>query len=279
MRMILGRVEALSDGTAPRLARLEEALDLVAWALPALGAFGRDKLTACQAALLAERGIWYRLDCRDEGIAPDLERSLADLRQALAINPDSSTARAHLARGLIFGTKGLLSSPPADVLAGLGLLSEGLTRAPRGGYIKDWRLVLDELQPLLLEGLSIKELGSVASEYSDDDSVGIGPQQRAQYLHAQARRRADAGDQLGALRTLALASRADPAAEEIRQDLLGALRLHFGLAEGPDAGHDAGSDAGTEAGPSPEAGHGTGTSGRGRADDTQDKDTVEIRQQ
>jgi hypothetical protein len=244
MRMILGRVEALADGTTPRLARLEEALALVTWALPAFGAFGREKLTARQAALLAERGIWYRLYCRDEGIAPDLERSLADLRQALAINPGSYTARVHLARALIFGTKGLIASQPADILAGLQLLSEGLTLAPRNYiYIKDWRLVLDALQPLLLEGLSIKELGTVASEYSDDDSVGIEAQQRAQYLHAQARRRADAGDQLGALRMLALASRIDPAAEEIRQDLLDALRRHFGL--GSDGGDAADSAADT----------------------------------
>ena len=230
LRMILGRVEALTRGGKPRLARLEEALALVTSALPVLGQFKRSMLTAKQAEILADRGIWYRLDCRDEGIAPNLERSLADLREAMRINPDSATARAHLARGLIFGTKGLPASAPRDILAGLRLLSQGLVQTPRNHILGEaWRLALGELEPLLLSGLTMEQLARSAGEYSDDDSASLDPLQRAQYLFAQARRYRSGGDLPGALLTLIRASRSYQSDEQIRHSLLDALAEYFDL--------------------------------------------------
>ncbi|GDY31982.1 CHAT domain-containing protein [Gandjariella thermophila] len=229
LRMVLGRVDALTDQSRQQINRLDEAVTLVEKTLPVVGAAGRSTLTLKWAELLIDRGVWYGSGCRDFGLRPDIRRAVADLRRALDLNPESARARDNLARALIYGQDELrLDHTVAGSLAilreALAIVNAGLERAAANNRLRDTLGdVLEELESVLLDKLSVTDLGRLIESYGESDGSPPDPRERAKTLAEQAERRRADGDFTGALHDLVRATRADPSSAPIRAALLAAL--------------------------------------------------------
>jgi tetratricopeptide (TPR) repeat protein len=225
LRMILGRVEALTETSRQQIHRLDEAVVLVEKALPVVGAPGRDTLTLTLADLLIDRGVWTGSSCRDFGIKADLARAVADLRRALELNPESARARDNLARAQISFQDEL---PRADavgrlaaLLDALALVHSGLERAAESNRLREsLGDVLGAVESLLLANLSVDELGKLAMAAGD---LPLDAGERARVLAEQAERHRADGDLTGCARDMVRATRADPANPAMRTGLLAAL--------------------------------------------------------
>ncbi|MFE2942043.1 CHAT domain-containing protein [Streptomyces sp. NPDC059255] len=234
LRLILGRVDALTDMSVLQIDPLNESIALVEAALPVVGTVGTHTLTARWAALLVDRGIWYSSRCRDVGVQPDLPLGLADLRRALELNPASARPRLNLAQALIFEMDAL---PGGNTTGGrltilreaLVILHHGLIRAEADSRLLECQLgALEELEPLLLAGVGIDQLNDMITEYGAGAPVETDPSAHAEDLLRQAEEKRLRGDRPGFLHRLVRACRTDPTSVRVRQALLDALDADLG---------------------------------------------------
>ncbi|MFD5749671.1 CHAT domain-containing protein [Streptomyces sp. NPDC127033] len=234
LRLILGRVDALTDMSVLQIDPLNESIALVEAALPVVGTVGTHTLTARWAALLVDRGIWYSSRCRDVGVQPDLPLGLADLRRALELNPASARPRLNLAQALIFEMDAL---PGGNTTGGrltilreaLVILHHGLIRAEADSRLLECQLgALEELEPLLLAGVGIDQLNDMITEYGTNTPAESDPSAHADDLLRQAEEKRLLGDRPGFLHRLVRACRTDPTSVRVRQALLDALDADLG---------------------------------------------------
>ncbi|MDJ1137446.1 CHAT domain-containing protein [Streptomyces iconiensis] len=248
-RTVLGRADALADGTGDRLgACLDAAVDLVDRALPLLGAPGREQLSGKLSELLSTRGVWRGYGCADFGMRPDIPRAEADLRRALALNPESVRARDNLARALVFGMESrAVPRTPFHKLGtlheALTLVHEGLERAPTHARFRETLgETLQDLEALLLNGLSFDELAAFFRPSGTEEGAATGPDAgTGPDAHtgpgAEAATGAGGGAGAGresptervggttaAVHRLVRATRADPADAALRRDLLATVQ-------------------------------------------------------
>ncbi|MEV7871016.1 CHAT domain-containing protein [Streptomyces sp. NPDC088124] len=234
LRLILGRVDALTDMTVLQIDPLNESIALVEAALPVVGTVGTHTLTARWAALLVDRGIWYSSRCRDVGVQPDLPLGLADLRRALELNPASARPRLNLAQALIFEMDALFGGNTTGgrltiVREALIILHHGLIRAEADSRLLECQLrALEELEPLLLAGVGIDQLNAMITEYGAGAPAETDPSAHAETLLRQAEEKRLLHDRPGFLHRLVRACRTDPTSVRVRQALLDALDADLG---------------------------------------------------
>lgn len=231
-RMIVGRVDALSELTMRDTVRLDEAITLIELALPVVGTPGRRPLTEKLADLLVDRGIWYGSMCIEHGLEPDITRGVAELRRAFELDPNSSWVRYNLAQSLISHSDALPARRAAPRLAvlceGSQIVHFGLERDPASNRLLDAvRHLLDAVEPILLSERSVAELGQLIEEYGNDSVMSMDGAERAVALAAAAERRRSAGDPTGCAHLLVRAVRADPTNSRIRLALIAAVEAEI----------------------------------------------------
>lgn len=223
-RTVLGRADALADGTGDRLgASLDAAVSLVDRAMPLLGAPGREQLSGKLSELLSTRGVWRGYSCADFGLRPDIPRAEADLRRALALNPESVRVRDNLARALVFGMES--RAVPRTQFHKLGtlhealaLVHEGLERAPTHARFRETLgEILDDLGALLLHGLTFEQI----ADYFPTSALGEGEGAGTGNGSGPAER---LGGTVAAAQRLVRATRADPAEPGLRRELLATVQ-------------------------------------------------------
>ncbi|MGW2228398.1 CHAT domain-containing protein [Streptomyces formicae] len=236
IRTVLGRVEALADEDGAQLGPcLDEAVTLVESAIRVLHPLDRDLLLQLHAklsALLSLRGVWRGYTRTKHGMRSDVYGAEADLRRALALNPESSHARDNLARALVFTLDDRTYEVPARLRLlheALGLLDVGLGQALTHRYRETLGEALDEVEKLLTRHLGVKGMGDLIRSDGqetppDDDDL---PSWAAE-LTDKAQEALGRGDILWALHHLIRATRADPTDSRIRQALLDAVHRWLG---------------------------------------------------
>ncbi|MET7358086.1 CHAT domain-containing protein [Streptomyces sp. NPDC005562] len=237
IRTVLGRVEALTDEDGVHLGGcLDEAVTLVESVIEVLHPLDRElfsQLNAKLSALLSMRGVWRGYTRTKHGMWSDMHGAEADLRRALALNPESSHARDNLARALVFTLDERTREVPTRLKLlheALGLLDVGLGQALTHRYRETLGEALDELEKLITRHLGVEGMGDLIRSDSqetppDDDDL---PAWAAE-LTGRAERALLGGDILWALHHLIRATRAEPTDHRIRRALLGAA--HRWLAE------------------------------------------------
>ncbi|MEU6992692.1 CHAT domain-containing protein [Streptomyces sp. NPDC046465] len=232
VRTVLGRVEALTDEEGVQLGScLDEAVTLVESAIGVLLPLDRELLSQLNAklsALLSMRGVWRGYTRTKHGIRSDMRGAEADLRRALALNPESSHARDNLARALVFTLDERTHVVPARLKLlheALGLLDVGLGQALTHRYRETLGEALDEMEKLITRHLGVEGMGDLIRSDGqetppDDDDL---PSWAAE-LTGRAERALLGGDLLWALHHLIRATRAEPTDSRIRRALLGAAQ-------------------------------------------------------
>ncbi|WP_234336072.1 CHAT domain-containing protein [Streptomyces sp. NRRL S-920] len=232
IRTVLGRAEALADEEGTQLGPcLDEAVLLVESATAVLHPLDRDllgRLNGRLSALLSLRGVWRGYTCTKHGMRCDVYGAEADLRRALALNPESSHARDNLARALVFTLDERTYEVPARLgllHEALGLLDVGLGQALTHRYRETLSESLDELEKLLTRHLGVGGMGDLIRSDGqetppDDDDLPCW----AAELTDKAERALRRGEILWALHHLIRATRADPTDSRIRRALLDAVR-------------------------------------------------------
>ncbi|WP_157877815.1 hypothetical protein, partial [Streptomyces kanamyceticus] len=236
IRTVLGRVEALADEDGAQLGPcLDEAVTLVESATRVLHPIDRDLLVQLHAklsALLSLRGVWRGYTRTRHGMRSDVYGAEADLRRALALNPESSHARDNLARALVFTLDDRTYEVPARLRLlheALDLLDVGLGQALTHRYRETLGEALDEMEKVLTRHLGVKGMGDLIrsdgqEDPPDDDDL---PSWAAE-LTDKAQDALGRGDILWALHHLIRATRADPTDSRIRQALLDAVQRWLG---------------------------------------------------
>lgn len=237
IRTVLGRVEALTDEDGVQLGGcLDEAVTLVESALTVLHPLDRDLLSQLHAklsALLSMRGVWRGYTRTKHGMRSDMHGAEADLRRALALNPESSHARDNLARAFVFTLDERTYEVPARLKLlheALGLLDVGLGQALTHRYRETLGEALDEMEKLLTRHLGVTGMGALIR--SDGQEAPPDDNDLASWaaeLTDRAERALRRGDILWALHHLIRATRAEPTDSRIRRALLDAV--HRWLAE------------------------------------------------
>ncbi|UFQ18796.1 CHAT domain-containing protein [Streptomyces huasconensis] len=232
IRTVLGRVEALTGEDGVQLGPcLDEAVTLVESTAEVLHPLDRDvlgQLHAKLSALLSMRGVWRGYTRTKHGMRADVYGAEADLRRALALNPESSHARDNLARALVFTLDERTYEVPARLellREALGLLDVGLGQALTHRYRETLGEALDEMEKLLTRHLGVGGMGDLIRSDGqetppDDDDL---PSWAAE-LTEKAERALCRGETLWALHHLIRATRADPTDSRVRQALLDAVR-------------------------------------------------------
>jgi hypothetical protein len=232
LRMILGRVDALTERDLWDINRMDEAIALVEMSVPVVGAPGRQTLIQKWADLLVNRGVWYGSACQDYGLRPDVTRALAELRKAFELNPDSAWVQYNLAQGLIYRAEELPERHVAGRLTvlveALGIVHSGLNATGSSNRLRDaLDNVLKAVQIPLMAELSVAELNKLIETYAHDAKAGVDARERARELVKEAERRRAAGDLTGCARLLVRATRADPQNDGIRMALLAAIEAEL----------------------------------------------------
>ncbi|MFH8559701.1 CHAT domain-containing protein [Streptomyces sp. NPDC017988] len=237
IRTVLGRVEALTGEDGVQLGPcLDEAVTLVESATAVLHPLDREllgQLHARLSALLSMRGVWRGYTRTKHGMRSDVYGAEADLRRALALNPESSHARDNLARALVFTLDERTYEVPERLELlheALGLLDVGLGQALTHRYRETLGEALDEMEKLLTRHLGVGGMGDLIRSDGqetppDDDDL---PSWAAE-LTDKAERALHRGEILWALHHLIRATRAEPTDSRIRRALLDAV--HRWLAE------------------------------------------------
>ncbi len=243
IRTVLGRVEALTDEDGPHFGDcLDEAVTLVESVITVLHPLDRElqgQLHAKLSALLSMRGVWRGYTRTKHGMRSDVYGAEADLRRALALNPESSHARDNLARALVFTLDDRtydVSERLELIREALGLLDVGLGQALTHRYRETLGEALDEMEKLLTRHLGVEGMGDLIRSDGeetppDDDDLATW----AVELTGRAERALRAGDILWALHHLIRATRAEPTDSRIRRALLDAAR-HWLAELGPGRG-------------------------------------------
>ncbi|KUL54424.1 CHAT domain-containing protein [Streptomyces sp. NRRL S-1521] len=244
IRTVLGRVEALSTEEGPQLGpALDEAVTLVESAAEVLHPLDREllgQLHAKLSALLSMRGVWRGYTRTKHGMRCDVYGAEADLRRALALNPESNHARDNLARALVFTLDERTYKVPERLELlheALGLLDVGLGQALTHRYRETLGEALDEMEKLLTRHLGVGGMGDLIRSDGqetppDDEDL---PAWAAE-LTDKAESALGRGDILWALHHLFRATRADPTNSRIRRALLDAVhRWHTELRHGRKA--------------------------------------------
>ncbi|MFI2615161.1 CHAT domain-containing protein [Streptomyces sp. NPDC018584] len=237
IRTVLGRVEALTGEDGVQLGPcLDEAVTLVESATAVLHPLDREllgQLHAKLSALLSMRGVWRGYTRTKHGMRSDVYGAEADLRRALALNPESSHARDNLARALVFTLDERTYEVPERLELlheALDLLDVGLGQALTHRYRETLGEALDEMEKLLTRHLGVGGMGDLIRSDGqetppDDDDL---PSWAAE-LTDKAERALHRGEILWALHHLIRATRAEPTDSRIRRALLDAV--HRWLAE------------------------------------------------
>ncbi|MGA4845988.1 CHAT domain-containing protein [Streptomyces sp. G5(2025)] len=232
IRTVLGRVEALTGEDGVQLGPcLDEAVTLVESATAVLHPLDREllgQLHARLSALLSMRGVWRGYTRTKHGMRSDVYGAEADLRRALALNPESSHARDNLARALVFTLDERTYEVPARLELlheALDLLDVGLGQALTHRYRETLGEALDEMEKLITRHLGVGGMGDLIRSDGqetppDDDDLPFW----AAELTAKAERALRGGEILWALHHLIRATRAEPTDSRIRQALLDAAR-------------------------------------------------------
>ncbi|MEV5977646.1 CHAT domain-containing protein [Streptomyces sp. NPDC052114] len=232
IRTVLGRVEALTDEDGAHFGEcLDEAVALVESVITVLHPLDRDltgQLHAKLSALMSMRGVWRGYTRTKHGMRSDVYGAEADLRRALALNPESSHARDNLARALVFTLDDRtyeVSERLELIREALGLLDVGLGQALTHRYRETLGEALDEMEKLLTRHLGVEGMGDLIRSDGeetppDDDDL---PAWAAE-LTDRAERALRAGDILWALHHLIRATRAEPTDSRIRRALLDAAQ-------------------------------------------------------
>ncbi|WP_447040678.1 CHAT domain-containing protein [Streptomyces sp. DSM 118878] len=232
IRTVLGRVEALSAEEGPPLGpALDEAVTLVESAVTVLHPLDREllgQLHAKLSALLSLRGVWRGYTRTKHGMRCDVYGAEADLRRALALNPESNHARDNLARALVFTLDERTYEVPERLELlheALGLLDVGLGQALTHRYRETLGEALDEMEKLLTRHLGVGGMGDLIRSDGqetppDDEDL---PAWAAE-LTDKAELALNRGDTLWALHHLFRATRAEPTNSRIRRALLDAVR-------------------------------------------------------
>ncbi|CAM5716412.1 CHAT domain-containing protein OS=Streptomyces alboniger OX=132473 GN=CP975_28365 PE=4 SV=1 [Streptomyces alboniger] len=244
IRTVLGRVEALSAEEGPPLGpALDEAVTLVESAVTVLHPLDRDllgQLHAKLSALLSMRGVWRGYTRTKHGMRCDVYGAEADLRRALALNPESSHARDNLARALVFTLDERTYEVPERLELlheALGLLDVGLGQALTHRYRETLGEALDEMEKLLTRHLGVGGMGDLIRSDGqetppDDEDLPAWAAELTDKAELALRR----GEILWALHHLFRATRADPTNSRIRRALLDAVhRWHTELRSGREA--------------------------------------------
>ncbi|MFD4629255.1 CHAT domain-containing protein [Streptomyces sp. NPDC058284] len=244
IRTVLGRVEALTDEEGLQLGpSLDEAVTLVESVIAILHPLDRELLSQLHAklsALLSMRGVWRGYTRTKHGMRSDMPGAEADLRRALALNPESSHARDNLARALVFTLDERTYEVPGRLKLlheALGHLDVGLGQALTHRYRETLGEALDEMEKLLTRHLGVEGMGDLIR--SDGQETPPGDDELpawAAELTGRAERALLGGDILWALHHLIRATRAEPTDSRIRQALLGAAQRWLAeLATGTEA--------------------------------------------
>ncbi|WP_219690900.1 hypothetical protein, partial [Streptomyces anatolicus] len=232
IRTVLGRVEALTDEEGAQLGPcLDEAVRLVESATAALHPLDRDllgQLNGKLSALLSLRGVWRGYTRTKHGMRCDVYGAEADLRRALALNPESSHARDNLARALVFTLDERTYEVPARLELlheALDLLDVGLGQALTHRYRETLGEALDEMEKLLTRHLGVGGMGDLIRSDGQETPPDVDdlPSWAAE-LTDKAERALLGGEILWALHHLIRATRADPTNSRIRRALLDAVR-------------------------------------------------------
>ncbi|MFE0178109.1 CHAT domain-containing protein [Streptomyces sp. NPDC059002] len=236
IRTVLGRVEALSDEDGAQLGPcLDEAVTLVESATRVLHPLDRDLLVQLHAklsTLLSMRGVWRGYTRTKHGMRSDVYGAEADLRRALALNPESNHARDNLARALVFTLDDRTHEVPARLRLlheALGLLDVGLGQALTHRYRETLGEALDEMEKLLTRHLGVAGMGRLIRSDAretppDDDDL---PSWAAE-LTDKAEDALGRGEILWALHHLIRATRAEPTERRIRRAFLDAVHRWLG---------------------------------------------------
>ncbi|MDX3842008.1 CHAT domain-containing protein [Streptomyces europaeiscabiei] len=234
VHMVLGRVEALRDVVdhKQRDTALNEAVTLLEEVGPVLRPLSRDlagRLDTQLSKVLSQRGVWRASERRRYGLSLDGPAAEADLRRALALNPESGHARDNLVRSLVFTTDGRVSSPAARLRAveeALALLHTGLGQPlPHSAYRETLGETLNALETLVAGELGIDgmtELMRTTAREQPPDETDL--PSFARRLAGLVPRDPVEGDLPRAMHLLIRAVRADPPAPEIRSLLLDMVR-------------------------------------------------------
>ncbi|MEV0126014.1 CHAT domain-containing protein [Streptomyces sp. NPDC050703] len=232
IRTVLGRVEALSTEEGPQLGpALDEAVTLVESAAEVLHPLDREllgQLHAKLSALLSLRGVWRGYTRTKHGMRCDVYGAEADLRRALALNPESNHARDNLARSLVFTLDERTYAVPERLELlheALGLLDVGLGQALTHRYRETLGEALDEMEKLLTRHLGVGGMGDLIRSDGqetppDDEDLPAWAAELTDKAELALRR----GEILWALHHLFRATRADPTNSRIRRALLDAVR-------------------------------------------------------
>lgn len=239
LRVVLGRVDALTEPGERDSKGLDAAIELVEKAIPVLDA---PALTDKLADLLVRRGVWHGSACYEFGVPTDLVRAVGDLRRAFGLRPESIPVRYHLAQGLIHHAA---ERPARDVVGRLTLLAEalraisgGLELSPRNRSLREvLDKALESVEGVVLTRLSPDEMHRLIQSIRTDPTVDLTGAAKARAHAEEAERRRAAGDLTGCVREWIRAVRALPSDERYRAELLAALAdLIAELAEGkPDS--------------------------------------------
>lgn len=228
LRIIVGRVDALTESRDGNISGLDEAIDLLEKAVSVLGPPVRQALTAKLADLLAERGVWYGSTCAEFGIPIDLARAVGELRRAFELEPGSIWVRYHLANGLIHYAGELPTRYSADRLAllveALHGINGGLDETGTSGRLLEaLDKALESVEGVLLAHLSIADMHRVIQALGEEPTASLTGAAKARALAEEAARRRAGGDLTGCAHHLVRAVRVDPPDERYRTDLLVAL--------------------------------------------------------
>jgi cellulose synthase operon protein C len=159
---MLSRTEGVQRGQ-----HLERAIELIEGVLPVAGAVDRQKLLATESRLLGHRAIWIGYECESHGLASDPERSVADLRRAVQLDPSSRNALNNLAQGLTHQAR---EAPLEDrerslfaIAEPLAILHQALADSAGDGRLtKGLVRVLNVLHERVLHELPVAELAQHA---------------------------------------------------------------------------------------------------------------------
>jgi hypothetical protein len=164
VRQVVGLATMLSRTKGvQRGEHLDRAIELIEAALTVAGAVDRRKLLAAGSSLLGLRAMWNGYESESYDLTSDPDRSVADLRRAVQLDPSSHLALDNLAQGLTHRAR---EAPREDrerslfaIAEPLAILHQALVDSAGDRELtKGLVRVLNVLHERVLDELSIKEL-------------------------------------------------------------------------------------------------------------------------